>query len=129
MRCSHEGKEDGMSLTCYCDYEPDPGAVSWIWPDDYSTLSTARARKCCSCGERIAPGDLVAAYHRYKVPEYPIEIGIYGDDGDDGPRRATWYHCERCADLCFSLLDLGFCLYIGDDMRGLVREYAEMRGG
>ena len=118
-----------MTLSCYCDYDwPEPGSVRWFWPNDYSTLQTKRSRKCCSCGERIEGGATVAAYTRYKVPEFEIELSIYGEGGDDGPPRATWYHCEECADLCFSLQELGFCLYIGDDMRSLVREYADTYG-
>lgn len=117
-----------MSLTCECDYDPEPGDVCWWWPNDYATLSTKRARKCCSCGEKIAPGETVAAYHRYKIPDYDIEIDIYGEDGDTGPARATWYHCEKCADLCFSLQDLGFCLNISDNMPILALEYAETYG-
>lgn len=116
-----------MSLSCDCDYDGyEPGSVCWILPNDYSTLTTKRSRKCCSCGARIEVGATVAAYDRYKVPEFDVEVAIYGDD--DGPPRATWYHCEECADLCFSLLDLGFCIYIGDDMHGLVKEYAAVYG-
>ncbi len=117
-----------MSLTCACDYDPEPGDICWVAPRDYSVLATKRARKCCSCGDKITPGETVAAFHRYKVPEYQIEIDIYGDDGFEGPPRATWYHCERCADLFFSLIDLGFCIHIKDEMRALVREYAATYG-
>ena len=101
----------------------------WVWPSDFTTLKTKRSRACRSCGGRIESGEDVAAFHRYKVPEYDIEIAIYGEDNSGGPPRATHYHCERCAGLMFSLLDLGFeCIDINDDMRGLVREYAETYG-
>lgn len=117
-----------MSLTCDCDYDPEPGMVCWSWSNDYSVLETKTSRTCCSCGTKLVPGDLVAAYPRFKIPEYDIEINIYGEWGDDGPSRATWYHCEECADLALSLRELGFCFDISDNMRGLTREYAEMYG-
>ena len=117
-----------MGLTCDCDYEIEGGDICWTWPNDYSELKTKRSRKCCSCREKIDVGSTVAAFMRWKVPEYDIEINIYGDDIENGPPRATYYHCERCADLMFSLLDLGFCIDINLDMRGLVREYAELYG-
>lgn len=118
-----------MSLSCSCEYYPEAGSVMWEWPTDYTPLNTKRSRNCCSCGDKIATGSLVAAFHRYKVPEYQIEINLYGEDGDQGPHRATQYHCERCADLMFSLLDLGFeCISIYDDMRGLGKEYANIYG-
>ena len=118
-----------MSLSCYCDdYYPDPGDILWLWPNDYSTLATKRSRKCCSCGVKITPGETVGAIVRWKVPDSDIEYAIYGDTDDDGPPRATWYQCETCADLCFSLLDLGFCFYADDHMPSLVAEYAAIYG-
>lgn len=117
-----------MSLTCQYEYDPEPGDVCWDIPADYTTLKTKRARKCVSCGDRIEPGDIVAAFERYKVPEYDIEIAIYGEDEWRGPARATWYHCERCADLYYSLIALGFCIAANDDMPQLVREYTDTYG-
>lgn len=118
-----------MTLSCYCDYDPEAGSVIWTWPNDYAVLDTKYSRKCCSCDKRIAIGDIVAAFHRYKVPEYQIEIDIYGEDTGNGPERATKYHCEECADLMFSLLALGFeCIDIDDSMHELVKEYAQTYG-
>ena len=37
--------------------------------------------------------------------------------------------CETCSDLYFSLLELGFCINLGDDMSELVKDYAEYYGG
>ena len=39
----------------------------------------------------------------------------------------TWYLCDRCAGLCESLDALGFCNLLGQDMRELCREYAQMQ--
>jgi len=118
-----------MSLSCSCYHELEPGDIRWDWPSDYSTLQTKRTRKCVSCDDKIGIGDVVAQFLRYKVPEYQIEINIYGEDTEHGPPRATHYHCERCADLMFSLLELGFdCISIYDDMRRLVKDYSELYG-
>lgn len=117
-----------MSLTCDCDYDPEPGAVMWEWSSDYSTLNTIRTRKCCSCGEVIQPGDLVAAFDRYKVPDCQAEWNIYGEDEWQGPSRATWYHCEPYADQMFNLQALGFCLSISDNMQDLLKEYVRDYG-
>lgn len=116
-----------MGLSCDCDYEPEPGDVLW-WPaGDFSTLGSPRAKKCCSCGCKIVPGSTVAAFPRWKVPESEVECRIYGeDDPERGPKRATWYMCETCAGLYFSLSDLGYCVHIRDDMRELVKEYAAL---
>lgn len=109
-----------MSLSCYCgdDYE-------WWYnpPNDYSYLDTKRSRKCCSCGERIAVGELQATFECWKFAEHEVERRIYGDDGMP---LAAKHMCERCADLYYSLEALGYCITLGDDMRDLVAEYAEL---
>ena len=116
-----------MSLSCDCNFDADIRDHSWLWyaPRDYVTLSTKRSRRCCSCGTRIKPGDIVAAFERLRAPT-AIEERIYGEDAEI--EIATWFHCETCADLYFSLADLGFCMSIEDDMREVVREYARTYG-
>jgi len=94
-------------------------------PRDYSTLATNKRKRCMSCNEMIDIGAIVAKVDRVKIPETDIECKIYGDDGEIP--RAPGYLCERCADLCFSLDDLGFCINPHDDMRRLVADYADMR--
>lgn len=109
-----------MSLSCYCS---DDGDWWYIPPNDYSTLATVRSRRCRSCEERIAPGDLCTRHECYRHWEHEIEERIYGDDGVP---TADAYLCERCSDLYWSLDDLGYCYTMGDDLRELVREYAKM---
>lgn len=114
-----------MSLSCsYNDYEAEPGMKCWYYPEDYSKLETLRRKRCCSCGELIDKRSIVAKFVRYKVPENDIEINIYGEDGE--VPLADHYMCERCADLYFSLEELGFYIQLGNDMRDLVKEYGEM---
>ena len=108
-----------MSLSCSCD-----GDYDWWYTTsgDYAPLSTKRSRKCCSCRERIPVGALSVAFDCYKFPENDIEERIYCDEVPLAPK----FMCERCGDLYNSFDELGFCIKLGDDMRELVREYAEM---
>lgn len=113
-----------MGLTCSCDYDPEPGDTVWMDVNDYAPLSTKRSRKCCSCKERIAVGDTCCEVTRVKMPESDIECRIYGEDGEIP--RASAYMCERCADLFFSLSELGYCEQPWEDQRELVADYADM---
>jgi hypothetical protein len=111
-----------MPLSCYCD---DDGDWWHIPPNDYSVLDTKRCRKCASCGERIPVGATVLKMDCYRSPSdsMGIEESIYGDEVPMAPK----YLCERCGDLYLSLAELGYCLNLGEDMRELVRDYAEMQ--
>jgi len=108
-----------MSLSCDCgmgDYD-----YYYIPPSDYSTLSTRRRQRCCSCGSLISVGATVAEYGRYRSPYNDIEERIYGDEVP----LASKYHCEECADVFFSLQELGFCLTLGDSVKDLLEQYQE----
>lgn len=114
-----------MGLTCSCDYDYyEPGMTIWCEIGEYAPLSTKRSRKCCSCKEKISVGDTCCEIPRYKVPESDIEERIYGEDGE--VPKASAYMCERCADLLFSLKELGYCEQPWEDQRTLVADYAEM---
>lgn len=95
-----------MGLTCNCDYDPDPGDKLYYGPEDYTTLATKRSRKCISCGEKIPVGAVCAEVPRVRIPESKVEVRIYGEDGEI-PLPPVFL-CERCADLCFSLEELGY---------------------
>lgn len=110
-----------MSLSCDCGDE-------WAWWHDSGSevapLATRRARKCCSCKERIAIGDDCKAFARWRSPDYgSVAERIYGDEEP----LPTWYLCDRCAGLYEALDSLGFCFQLDDDMRTLCREYAQMQ--
>ena len=112
-----------MSLSCYCD-----GDYEWYYTptENYAPLATKRSRKCCSCRGRIAVGDLAVRFERFTyASEDSVRARIYGE-GSEIP-LPSWFMCERCGDLYYSLDELGFCVDLGGDMRRLVREYAEMR--
>lgn len=114
-----------MSLSCYCGDDYD-----WYYTpaDDYQKLDTKRSRKCVSCRDRIAVGATALRFECFGIAEpMSIKERIYGD-GNEYPMPDKWM-CERCADLYFSLYELGFCINLGiDDMRDLVKEYAEVYG-
>jgi hypothetical protein len=111
-----------MPLSCYCN---DDGDWWHISADDFSALDTKRCRKCASCRERIPVGATVLKMDCYRQPSdsIGIEERIYGDEVPMTPK----YLCERCGDLYLSLTELGYCLNLGEDMRELVLDYAEMQ--
>lgn len=115
-----------MGLSCECDGDYEPGTIVCYAPSDYQPMHARRRQRCLSCKELIDVGATAAKIPTYKVPEYDIEVQIYGECGEI-PRADRWY-CERCADLFFSLDELGFCVNPHDDMRQLVKDYAEFYG-
>ena len=115
-----------MSLSCSCEWDPEPGDITWYPPNDYSLFDTNKRKRCCSCKELIEIGAISAKFNRSKTPDSDIEVNIYGEDGE--VPRAPSYMCEHCADLYFSLDELGFCVNITDDMRDLAKEYADTYG-
>lgn len=96
------------------------------WHDDgrVMTLRTRRARRCASCRDKIEVGDECMAFARWRTPA-PDSVAerIYGDEEP----LATWYLCERCAGLYEALDELGFCGLLGQDLRRVAREYADMQ--
>ena len=113
-----------MSLSCECD--GDDGA-DWYYrvESDFSALNTKRARKCRSCGVRIAPGATVVEIYRYRHPSYRcnyIEESIYGDEVPLAP----WFFCETCGGLHMSVEDLGFCCDIESNIAEQIKEYRQL---
>ena len=114
-----------MTLSCECDdWCPEPGDWYFSAPRDYSNFAERRRVRCSSCKVLISPGDLCVEFERFKVPDGAIQERIWGEDG--AIPIASWWHCENCADLYYSLSELGFCFPINESMRNLAREYAEM---
>jgi hypothetical protein len=114
-----------MPLTCSCD---DGDSDEWWYqPADYTTLDTSQRKRCKSCGTLIDRGAIVARFERSRSTRDDVECAIYGDAGQIP--LAAWYHCETCADLYFSLVELGYCVGPDESMRDLVREYAAIAAG
>jgi hypothetical protein len=76
--------------------------------------------------KRLNPGDIVTEWRRYKIPEYDVEISIWGEDGDQGPPRASHYHCGECTLIARFLYAQKYVFPPTDDMRVLAKEHAEM---
>jgi len=114
-----------MPLVCSCpDYDDD---CEWYWhsPDDYTMLSGARRKRCSSCGELVDLGAVCISFERTRGPKDDIEEKIHGDDWE-AVALAPYYMCEPCGDLYFSFQELGYCVQPDEDMRELVKEYAEL---
>jgi hypothetical protein len=98
-----------MTLSCWC---PDENAT-WQYevPDGYTTFPTLMRRKRCSCGKLINPGELAARFFRTEDGE--VEI-------------STLWLCERCADIFFSLYELGYeCITPDEKMLDLLEDYKD----
>ena len=111
-------------LACSCPAVDDSTPEWCEGPSGYSTLQTKRPRRCASCGEKIEVGSLCARFPRKRWARTEIEERIYGDEVPLAPR----YLCERCADIFFSLEELGFCVSPEEDMRALLEQYHEEYG-
>lgn len=112
-----------MPLMCECDTD---GEWWHIPPDDFAPLKTVRRKRCASCKELIEVGADAGCFGRWRYAQDEVELRIYGDDQEI--EMAPKFMCEDCTGLYFSLTDLGFCLYLGEDMRDLVKQYAEVYG-
>ena len=113
-----------MPLVCECSDDYDR---YYRQPADFSVLATKRRKRCISCRVLIDIGSVVLYFERVRVTLSEIEERIYGEDAEID--LAAQYHCESCGDLFYSLADLGFCVDIEENMRDLVREYADVYGG
>ena len=113
-----------MSLSCSCSY--DDAAWWYSAPNDYSTLTTKKRKRCSSCHNLIDIGSIVAPFRRWRSPESEIEERIYGDEIP----LATMYLCEHCADMYFNFEALGFeCVSPNENMNELLKDYHDVYGG
>lgn len=113
----------GLSCLCFDDDDDDDDMDWWHYGcNDYSTLATKRGRRCASCKCWIRPGATVARFECARRPRHEFEERIHGVEVPLAPK----FMCEVCADLYFSLDELGFCVTLGESMRKLVQEYADV---
>jgi hypothetical protein len=113
-------------MSLYCEYPGSDGNFEWYFytPDDYTLYFGTRSTRCRSCNARITPFDIVTEYFRFRYPRTDVEERIYGESGE--VELATWYHCERCSDIAFSLTELGFGFELSDSMDNLLQEYRQL---
>jgi len=57
------------------------------------------------------------------VPLSDVEINIYGEDGEIP--MASWFMCESCGDIYFSISELGFCVSLDESMQAALDEYRD----
>lgn len=112
-----------MSVACECA----DGEWFYEGPDDYMQLDTKRGRRCFSCNTLIKVGEDCGKFYRWRPGDEwndsdLIKMRVYGDEIP----LTTWYACEACAGLYFSITELGFCVMIGDGMT--MAENARMTG-
>lgn len=110
-------------LSCSC-FEIDDAELYYYPPNDFSKLSTKRARRCSSCKALIPVGSTCLKFTRERCAKDDIEYRIYGD----GPEivMPPWFLCEACGEIYLNLEAAGFCLCPQDDMRENLREYWEL---
>ena len=114
-----------MPLSCECDYD-DPDFY-WWQPSDYSEMPERKRRKRCnSCFSFLEAGSIVAEFSVTRDSRCDYEFSRFGEGDPGAISLAPVYLCECCADLFFSLDELGFCVSPYEAQRELVREYAQM---
>ena len=113
-----------MSLSCDCR---SAGDGWWYEPDssiDFIPLVATRRKRCYSCKQLIGINDLCLRFLRYRSPLTDIEERICGDEVELAPA----YLCESCGEVYLNLSDIGYCYWMGDDLRENLREYWELTG-
>lgn len=115
-----------MSISC----EVDNCGEDWWYlpPDGYEKMpELPRRRRCWSCGEFINPGDCVAKFERMRAASEWYQDRFFEDE----VHAATWWACEECADLFFSVAELGYIVTISraESMREMVAEYSDLTEG
>lgn len=108
-------------LSCSYDFEFDGDGWFWTPGEDFSTLKSSRAKRCCSCKELVKPGSQCVELDRYRWPKSEIEERIYGECADI--QIASWYLCEKCGEQFLNLTDLGYCYNIGENVMDMLKEY------
>ena len=107
-----------MSLSCSCGYDYDSDYNRFFTPPGCYSQFDQEKGECSSCGATLLRGHLCAKFLEYEFDDEGTEV-----------ETAPQYLCERCADLYFSFLELGFtCVCPDDNMPELAKEYADVYG-
>ena len=104
-------------LSCSCDYDDD--GWWYLHPNDFTILTTKTRRRCCSCDKKTNIGQTCVELERYRHPVNDIEERICGDE----VQLASWWLCEWCGEMFFTLDALGFCYVAGDSMEENLKDY------
>ena len=119
-----------LECGCECDFDIFDSDIPWYQePDDYSTLSTSRRKRCQSCNRLIDIGTIVGEFARFRWPRTEVELKIYGEtqEPDSIIGIASHYLCEECMDIYYNLSALGFCISLYENQPSLLKEYINNR--
>ena len=118
-----------MPLTCGC-YTDDLEDAEYYWfePIEYREPPAGRRRRCRSCKALIdnKPGSLALEFTRFRYPNHDVELEIYGSESAEVP-LGSWWLCETCGDLYFSLVEMGYCGDPGENQHELLAEHHAIR--
>ena len=108
-----------MPISCSCpDIDYDGDGWWYYSPTDYASFPMKNRKRCCSCKSHIANGDLSTEFPRYRRPVTDIDESISGEE----VALASWWMCETCSDLFFSITEMGYCVMIGGNMKDEAQE-------
>lgn len=108
-------------MSLHCEYGD---GYDWYFAvaQDEAPLATKYSRKCCSCRAKLMPGAVTRTVTRWaSCQDDSVDYRIYGAEKP----LATWYLCETCSGLEYSLAELGFCYELG--IKSLKDQIAEYR--
>lgn len=109
-------------LSCICYDDDDYGPGSWWYEyQKFAPLETKYRRRCKSCGTMIELQADCVEFRRNRAPISNVEEKIYGE-GPNVP-LTSWYFCENCGEIFWSLKELGFCIDISENMEELLKDY------
>lgn len=127
-----------MSLSCSCGEWDGEG---WYWVlaqktiangdgkiprevEYFFPLESTRAKRCCSCNEKIVPGKLALRFNRWRGST----AFEYDRLGWEEVKIAPWFMCESCGEIFLNLDNVGYCIDIRDFMPHLLEEHREING-
>uniref|UniRef100_A0A6H2A376 Uncharacterized protein n=1 Tax=viral metagenome TaxID=1070528 RepID=A0A6H2A376_9ZZZZ len=113
-----------MGLSCSCDFDGDGWWYSYSSKLDFKPFQGKYRKRCCSCKQLIDIGNLCLEFDRYRSPLSDIEERMCGDEVP----LADWYLCEACGEIFLNLDAIGYCYYLGDDIRENMVEYWDLTG-
>jgi len=110
-----------MPISCSCsDIEYDGDGWWYFNPNDYQPFPKKNKKRCCSCKNHIANGHISTEFKRFRNPLNDVEERIYGDEVP----LASWWMCETCSDLYYSITEMGYCVTIGGNLKEEVKDVA-----
>jgi hypothetical protein len=114
--------EEGKMLSCSCDYDDSD---RWYYiPDNFSTFTKKRRKRCCSCNTLIDINSQCVEFDRNRAPVSEIEERIMGSEIS----LANWFMCEKCGEIFLNLSALGYCINLDKNMQEYLEDYWDLTG-